>query len=86
MESDVKPGSVPCVYFKWEVVSQEVMGNDNGKGEEPGGRLGELCCLKKQSLRRNVGRKWKGTISRVEKQKMEREKEREESLRREEQF
>lgn len=37
------------------------MGNDNGKGEEPGGRLGELCCLKKQSLRCNVGRKWKGT-------------------------
>lgn len=60
------------------------MGNDNGKGEEPGGRLGELCCLKKQSLRHNFGRKWKGT-PRVEKQ-MEREKEREESLRKEEQF
>lgn len=61
------------------------MGKDNGKGEEPGGRLGELCCLKKQSLRHNFGRKWKGT-PRVEKQKMEREKEREESLRKEEQF
>lgn len=89
MESDLKPGSVPCVYFKWEVVVKEDMGNENGKGEEPEGRLGELCRGRKQSLRSNVGRelengrepqKWKSQ------QNVEREKKREESFRREEQF
>lgn len=80
MESDLKPGSVPCVYFKWEVVVKEDMGNENGKGEEPEGRLGELCRGRKQSLRSNVGRelengrepqKWKSQQN-VEREKRER--------------
>lgn len=62
------------------------MGNKNGKGEEMEGRLGELCTGRKQSLRSNVGRKWKET-AKVEKPAEDGErKKKEESFRREEQF